>query len=92
MSLQALRDLRAKINQDPAIQKAARAYMSPIVDKYYLVELGKQHGFEFTTEEVEEEIGNIMANPDRELADFELELVAGGGVGGPLTSTTQEDK
>ena len=79
MSLQALRDFRAKVNQDPAIQETARPHMSPIVDKGYVVDLGKQHGFEFTTEEVEEEIGNIMANPDRELADFELELVAGGG-------------
>lgn len=87
MSIEALRELRAMISRSPELQQRARPYMVNQIDKYFMVDLGKQHGLDFTVDEVDQEYFEVMSQPDRELSDFELELVAGGTgpPGGPTT-------
>lgn len=88
MSLDAVRQLRRLINENPDVQRRALPHMNPI-DLYHMVRLGKELGLDFTGEEVTQVYAEVMADQDRELSDFELELVAGGGtppIQGPSTN------
>jgi predicted ribosomally synthesized peptide with nif11-like leader len=83
MSMQSLRDFRAKINETPALQAAIRPYLYPQLVTYHVARMGKENGFDFTQEEVMDLFDAELTRPSRELSDYELELVAGGSVLGP---------
>ena len=86
MSLEAVHELRARINQSPELQAEVRPFMSPMVHKFHMVEFGKRHGFDFTPDDVEQVFDQVTSKSERELSDFELELVAGGSCVGPTTA------
>jgi predicted ribosomally synthesized peptide with nif11-like leader len=94
MSLDALRDFRAKVNATPALQEAMRPFLSPNTVTEEVARMGKENGFDFTWEEVAELYESEMKRPNRELSDYELELVAGGtgAPTGPTSFTAQEVK
>jgi len=83
MSMQALRDFRMKINETPALQAEMARYLYPEIHTWHVAHKGKEHGFDFTQEEVLELFESELARPNRELSDYELELVAGGALVGP---------
>jgi predicted ribosomally synthesized peptide with nif11-like leader len=78
MSMQSLRDFRAKINETPALQEAIRPFVHPRLHTFQIAEMGRENGFDFTQEEVIELYDAELTRPNRELSDYELELVAGG--------------
>lgn len=76
MTTSNMTSFREKVTADPAIQLEVRKLMetagSP--DLACLVELGAQHGCQFS----EQEVSDLFANDNDELSDFELEMVSAG--------------
>ena len=76
MSKEAVRLFIEKAEQDEALQNIILNAFKNKEESINLVDLGREHGFEFTEEdglEVWEEIQN-----EEELSDFTLELISGG--------------
>ncbi len=68
---------RQAVDQNPALQKEVKALVvAQGIDYKAISELGEKHNFSFTAEEAQQ---LLMASND-ELSDFELEMVAAGGV------------
>lgn len=76
MSLQAAQEFRSKVNESPLLQDSVRAAFAQ-QSAEQVVALGREHGHEFTTEDVVELWDAV--NETGELSDFELELVSAGG-------------
>lgn len=77
MSKEAVRLFIEKVEQDETLQDIVRSAFEDQDESMNLVDLGREHGFEFTKEEgleVWDEIQNA-----EELSDFTLELVVSGG-------------
>ena len=72
-----------KLNSDPSLRAQVLASSGENVDEVTLsgerlVELGNEHGFVFTLEEIHAAFTKRAASTSRELDDRELEAVAGG--------------
>lgn len=71
MSVQSLQAFRSKVGGSEQLQAAVQACA---MNLDAITALGKQHGFEFTSDELQATI----SNPDDEITDFELDLVNAG--------------
>lgn len=79
MSKEAVGLFREKIAQDAQLQSILREAFLAEDDQLNLVDLAREHGFEFTEEEGLAVLQ--QSTNDGELSDFELELVGAGAVG-----------
>ncbi|MDF1662877.1 MAG: Nif11-like leader peptide family RiPP precursor [Planctomycetota bacterium] len=70
MTIEAATKFRAHVDANQDLQDSIRDQMAD--GNLNLINIGKEHGFEFTDEELKE------ITDQGELSDFELELVSGG--------------
>lgn len=76
MTIEAVQNFRNVIRNDAVIEAQMREVMASGdgLDLSRAVQLGRQHGYRFSEQDVME----LFTNEDDELSDFELELVAAG--------------
>jgi predicted ribosomally synthesized peptide with nif11-like leader len=91
MSMSAVQDFFTKIAEDQSLQEELAKAMEAENDRQAVTDLARSKGFEFTTEELAQEIQNREAEAQRqieagELSEDELESVAGGAT--PTVITT----
>ena len=83
MSMQSLQAFRSKVDGSEQLQAAVRACA---LDLGAIAALGKKHGYEFTSDEIQ----STFSVTGCELTDFELEMVsAGTGDGVGMSSKTR---
>ncbi len=91
MSMSAVQEFLTKVSEDQALQEQIAKAMESDNDRQAVAELARSKGFDFTTEELAQEIQN-RENIARqqleagELSEDELESVAGGAT--PTLITT----
>jgi predicted ribosomally synthesized peptide with nif11-like leader len=83
MSMSAVQDFFAKIAEDQSLQEELAKAMEAENDRQAVTDLAHSKGFDFTPEELAQEIQNRQAEAQRqieagELSEDELESVAGG--------------
>ena len=78
MSLDQAHAFRDYVAQNEGVQKEIRSAL--MTESATVSEIASKHGFTFTSEEGQEAWD---AAQDNELSDFELDMVAGGGLGKP---------
>lgn len=76
MSKEAARLFIEKIDQNNDLQELIINSLENQDSSVNLVEVGREHGFEFTEEEIRKVWSDILK--EEELSDFALELISGG--------------
>ena len=71
MSAQSLQAFRSKVDGSEQLQAAVRACA---MDLGAITELGKKHGYDFTSDDIQ----STFSAAGAELTDFELEMVSAG--------------
>ena len=85
MSIEAVNQFLTKVNQDEKLQAELSQVMKSQNDRQAAVDLAAKHGYEFTTEELNERIEQIQSIQAKQaanetLSEEELEAVSGGGI------------
>jgi predicted ribosomally synthesized peptide with nif11-like leader len=78
MSQSSLNQFLAKVAGDAMLQDQLKGVTAQSSFAQVLVKIGKDNGFEFTSEDVAGTLAQSAASVPRELSDDELEQVAGG--------------
>ncbi len=84
MSMSAVQEFLTKVSEDQALQEQIAKAMESDNDRQSVTDLARSKGFDFTADELGQEISNREAEARQkaeagELSDDELEAVAGGG-------------
>ncbi len=76
MTIEAVHNFREMVRNDTVVEAELRGAMGANggLDLSRAVQLGEQHGFHFTAQDVVD----LFAGEDAELSDLELEMVAAG--------------
>ncbi len=83
MTIAAVQEFLTKVSEDPTLQEQIAKAMESDNDRQAVTDLARSQGFEFTSEELGQEIQNrenaFRQQPESgELSEDELESVAGG--------------